>query len=35
LLRIVAREDFGIHLGHNRAYRIKKALKFHHQNEFL
>ena len=35
LLRIVAREDFGVHLGHNRAYRIKKAIEYHHQNEFV
>jgi len=34
LLKIVAREDCGITLGHNRAYRIKKALKYHHPNEF-
>jgi hypothetical protein len=35
LLRIVAREDCGVHLGHNRAYRIKKQLKYHHPEQFL
>jgi hypothetical protein len=34
LLKIVARELCGITLGHNRAYRIKKALKYHHPNDF-
>jgi len=35
MLRIVAREDCGITLGHNRAYRVKKALKYHHPNDFI
>jgi len=35
LLRIVAREDCGVHLGHNRAYRIKKQLKHHHPDTFF
>ena len=35
MLRIVAREDCGITLGHNRAYRVKKALKYHHPSDFI
>lgn len=34
LLRIVAREELGVIIGHNRAYRMKKALKYHHPEEF-
>ena len=34
LLRIVASEDLGVKLGHNRAYRMKKTLEYHYQNEF-
>jgi len=34
LLRIVAREDFGIKIGHNKAYSIRRLLEFHHPDEF-
>ncbi|MHA1829049.1 MAG: hypothetical protein ACTSX6_10440 [Candidatus Heimdallarchaeaceae archaeon] len=34
LLRIVAEEEEGLKIGHNRAYRIKKRLELHHRNEF-
>jgi len=34
LLRIVAKEELGVVLGHNRAYRLKKSLEYHYQNEF-
>ena len=35
LIAIVAEEDFGVKLGHNRQYKMKKRLKFHHPQEFL
>ncbi len=35
LMRIVAREDFGIHLPRNRSYLMTKAMKYHHPNEFV
>ena len=28
LLRIIAHDEFGVKIGHNRAYRIKKALEY-------
>ena len=34
LMRIVAEEDFTIKLNNQRSYKIAKALKYHHQNEF-
>lgn len=34
LLRIVA-DGIGIKLGHNRSYRIKKALELHHPDKFV
>lgn len=34
LMRIVAREDFGIYIHRNRAYEIAKAMKYHHKVEF-
>lgn len=34
LLRIVASEELGVKLGHNRAYRMKKSLEYHHQKDF-
>ena len=33
-LRIVAYEDFGVKIGHNKAYSIKTRLEYHHPNEF-
>ena len=35
LMRIVARDDFGIHLPKNRAYLIAKSMKYHHPDEFI
>ena len=34
LMRIVAREDFGIVMGNNRGYEIAKAMKYHHPEDF-
>lgn len=35
LLRIVARDEFGIHIHKNRAYVVAKSMKYHHPNEFV
>jgi hypothetical protein len=34
LISIVAEEDFAVKVGHNRRYRLKKRLEFHHPEEF-
>lgn len=34
LMRIIARDDFGINIPKNRAYVIVKSMKYHHPNEF-
>ena len=34
LMRIVAREKLNLHIGHNKAYAMKKAIKYHHPDEF-
>jgi len=34
LIGIVAEEMFAVKIGHNRRYRMKKRLEFHHPQEF-
>jgi hypothetical protein len=34
LMRIVAQEQLQIHIGHSKAYKIKKALVYHHPEQF-
>lgn len=34
LISIDAEEDFGVRIGHNRRYKMKKRLEFHHPDEF-
>lgn len=34
LMRLVAKEELHIVIGHNRCYRMKTALKYHHPDEF-
>lgn len=35
IMRIVARDDFGIHIPRNKAVMIAKSLGYHHPNEFV
>ena len=35
LMRIVARDEFGIRLPRNRSYLFAKSMKYHHPNEFV